>query len=190
MKPTTRSRLLAAAPKLAAKLHLAQLTPEVIAKGARLSAADFMVEFSGGVDEYLDELNQQFLESILSRIVAQAGSLPPGLERMARASSTQLDICLEDRSLRSLLVEARRLVPRVAEAMHRRNQVTAMMISLELKKLGCPQPLVIARLYCMMVLEAAQIEADAGAAVPEVRKALADFLGSWVPVVATAKLKR
>ena len=151
---------------------------------AGLTKADFLAEFDS-IDAYLVELHHQFMEQILSSIVKDAGKLPPSLERMDRASSVQLDICLEQRALRGLLAEARRMVPRVADVFHRRNQVTAVMISIELKSLGCRQATMFGRFYCMMVLEAAQIEADAGKIVPEARRTLADFLALSLPATAT-----
>lgn len=175
MSETRRSRLLAAAAALAGRLRLDQLTVDAVAAGAGLTKTDFLAEFDG-IDTYLVELHHQFMEHILASIVKDAGKLPPSLERMGRASSVQLDICLEQRALRGLLAEARRMVPRVADVFHRRNQVTAVMISIELKSLGCSQATMFGRFYCMMVLEAAQIEADAGKMVPEARAALADFL--------------
>ena len=181
MSETHRSRLLAAASVLANELRLDQLTIDAIAAHAGLSHADFLKEFDS-LDAYLVELHQQFMEHILASIVKDAGPLPPSLERMGRASSVQLDICLEQRALRGLLSEARRMVPSVADVFHRRNQVTAVMIGIELKALGCKQPTLFGRFYCMMVLEAAQIEADACKMVPEARRALADFLALSVPV--------
>jgi AcrR family transcriptional regulator len=175
MSEPRRLRLLTAATELAEKHRLDQLTIDAIAAGAGLTKTDFLAEFDS-VDAYLVELHNQFMEHILSSIVKDAGKLPPSLERMGRASAIQLDICLEQRALRGLLAEARRMVPSVADVFHRRNQVTAVMISIELKSLGCTRAAMFGRFYCMMVLEAAQIEADAGKLVAEARSALADFL--------------
>lgn len=175
-----RQRLLEVAPQLARNVAFEQLTPAVIAAQAGLDERAFMDVFDS-VDAYLLELNEQFQDTILQRLVASSSGMKPGLQRMRHASETQLDICLEHRDLRSLLVQARRLVPRVAAALHKRNQTTAIMISIELKSLGCQHSKPIGRLYCMMVLEAAQIEGEAGSALPEVREALAEFLARWVP---------
>ncbi len=178
-KGSRRSRLLAAATPLAERHALAELTPAVVAEAAGLTLADFAAEFET-VGDYLAEVHHQYLEGILTRIVAEAGGMPPSLERILLASTIQLDICLEQHALRNLIAEARRGVPRVAEDLHKRNRGTALMISIELKSIGCRQPMITARLYCMMVLEAAQIESDAGVKVPEVREALRAFLATWV----------
>lgn len=175
-----QQRLLDLAPQLAQSVPFDQLTPSTIAAAANLDERTFLEAFDS-VDAYLLELNERFQDSILERLVASSNGMKPGLQRIRHATETQLDICLEHRDLRSLLVNARRLVPRVAAALHKRNQTTAIMISIELKSLGCLHSKPIARLYCMMVLEAAQIEGEAGEVMPEVREALAEFLVRWLP---------
>lgn len=172
---THRAQLLAAAPELAMHYKLEQLDAAVIASAAQLDPDQFHASF-GSVDEYLLEMHQQFMNDILARILAGAGSLPPGLDRILRSTFIQLDYCLEHRALRALVAQARRLCPRVAEVFHKRNQTTAMMIGMELKNLGYREPINLGRYYCMLVLEAAQIESDAAAAVPEARALLEDFL--------------
>ncbi|HSW15526.1 MAG TPA: hypothetical protein VLI06_21940 [Solimonas sp.] len=169
------SRLMAAGTALAGKFQLDQLTPALIADHTGLTREQFQSQF-GAVDVYLEQVHHQFMERLLQALVAAAGSLPPGLERMSCATDTQLDYCLQHLTLRGLLADARRRVPRVAASFHKRTQTTALMIGIELKSLGCANPQVIARLYCVMTLEAAQVEADAGAPVPAARAALADFL--------------
>lgn len=173
-----RELLLAAAPRLAELLKLEQLTPAIIAEAASVSEADFTAEF-GTLGDYMAVVHHNYLEMILARLIRETGQMPPSLDRILRASLLQLDICLEVRALRSLIMDARRQIPRVAEDLYQRNRGTSLMISLELKKLGCKHPMVIARYWCQMVLEAAEIEADAGGKVPEARQALSDFLDLW-----------
>lgn len=175
-----RESALAVAAQLAETLRLDQLTPASIAAQCGLTPDEFLAAFPS-VDDYLVEVHQQFMARLLETIVADAGALPPSLQRIVRASLVQLDYCLQHRALRNLLAEARRLVPKLAQIFHKRNQTTAMMIAMELKNLGCAQSIDVGRLYCMMVLEAAQIESDAGAAVPEMRQLLADFLALRMP---------
>lgn len=177
MNDSGSSRLMVAGAALGEKYQLQELSPEVIADCTGLTREQFHAQF-GAVDVYLEQVHQQFMERLLQTLVVSAGSLPRGLDRLGRASIAQLDFCLKHRALRGLLADARRLVPRVAAAFHKRSHTTALMIGIELKSLGCQHPQVIARLYCMMVLEAAQIEADAGAPVPAARRALQEFLES------------
>ncbi len=181
---TRRGRLLSVAPTLAEKLRLEELSASAIAAAARLSESDFTQEFAS-IGDYLAEAHKKFLDGMLGRMIHEAGSLPPGIERIMRSSLAQLNGCLEQRALRGWFAEARRKVPRVAEELHVRNRGTAMMISIELKALHCRRPMIIARLYCAMMLEAAQMEADAGGAIPELRQALKDFLAMWIPVRVT-----
>lgn len=188
MSGPTSSRLLAAGAALAARYSFEHLTPDIVADTTGLTREQFVAQF-GTLDIYLTELNQQFQDHILDEMVSKAGQLPPGLPRMCRATEIQLEVCLRHRPLRSLLVDARRLLPGVAAAFHRRNQTTAMMIGIELKSLGCPNSTMIGRLYCLMVLEAAQIESEPGAPNPALRQMLADFLASALsapPVKTTA----
>ncbi len=170
-----RDRLLAAAPRLADLLRLEQLTPGLIAEASSVSEADFCAEFDG-VGDYMAATHHRYMEMILSRLIRETGQMRPGPERILRASMLQLDICLEVRALRSLIMQARRQIPQVAEDLYKRNRATSLMICLELKSLGCKHPLVTARYWCQLVLEAAEIEADAGVRVPESRQVLHDFL--------------
>jgi hypothetical protein len=173
-----RDRLLAAGKAIAEKKpSLSALNPEAIAAAARLEPAHFEAEFAS-MDEYLVELQRSFLESTLSVVVAELGAAVPGLERMVRAMNLQLDACLQQRGLRRLLVEARRRVPPVAETFYKQGNVTALMIGIELKSLGCPNPAEVGRLYWALMIEAAQIEAENGQATPSVRKTLRDFLAA------------
>lgn len=177
MSGPTSSRLLAAGAALAARYSFEQLTPENVADTTGLTHGQFAAQF-GNLDSYLTEMNRQFLDHILDRLVRDAASTPPGLPRMCRATELQLDLCLEHRTLRLLLSEARRLLPGMALAFHKRNRTTAMMIGVELKSLGCPNSNAIGRVYCQMVLETAQIECEAAAPNPALRRMLADFLAN------------
>jgi TetR/AcrR family transcriptional repressor of nem operon len=176
---TRKGRFLSAASGLADQLKLDQLTPAAIAAAANLGEHEFAEEF-GTVSDYVAELHRRFLDGLLARMIQAAGDLKPGIERILRSSISQLDACLEQRALRAWFSDARRRIPRVAEELHQRNRGTAMMISIELSELGCHEPMIIARFYTTMMLEAAQMEADAGRAVAEVRQALRDFLLTWI----------
>jgi len=176
---TRRGRFLSIASQLSEQIRFDQLTPAAIAAAAKLPERDFIEEF-GSVDEYLVQAHKKFLDGLLARMIQESGNLAPGIDRIMRSSLAQLNACLEQRSLRAWFAEARRKVPRVAEDLHVRNRGTAMMISIELKTLGCKRPMIIARLYGQMMLEAAQMEADAGGPIPELRQALRDFLEMWI----------
>lgn len=173
--PSRRNRLLATAPRLAELFTLEQLTPELVAEAAQLGEADFHAEFKTFGD-FMAEVHHHYLEKILGRLIRDTGSMPPSADRILRASLLQLDLCLEMAALRRLIMQARRQIPRVAEDLYKRNKGTSLMISLELKTLGCKHPMVAARYWCQLVLEAAEIEADAGGKVMEARGMLVDFL--------------
>lgn len=176
---TRKSRFLSAAPRLAETLKLDQLTAAAICDATKLPEREFVDEF-GSVEGYVADLHRKFLDGLLARMIRETGELKPGIERILRASFAQLDGCLEQRPVRAWFTDARRKLPRVVEEIHQRNRATAMMISIELAELGCREPMIIARFYTTMMVEAAQMEADAGERVAEVRQALRDFLLSWV----------
>jgi len=182
---TRRGRFLSVAPSLAERCKLDDLTPALIAAEAKLPERDFADEF-GTIPDYVAELHRKFLNGLLARMVHDVGDLPPSIERIMKSSEAQLNACLEQRALRAWLAEARRKMPRIAEEIHQRNRGTSMMISIELATLRCKRPMIIARLYCAMMLEAAQMEADAGGPIPEMRQGLRDFLAMLVPQRAFA----
>ncbi len=170
-------RLLKAGVALAAQHSLDELTPELISDISSLSPEQFARQL-GSVDGYMLELNQQYLDYILDRLVRETGSHPPSLWRMCRATELQLDICLEHRDLQNLLSDARRHMPVLADAFQRRNQSISAMIGAELKALGCANAAALARVFQQMVLETAQIENETGAPNPALRRALEDVLAN------------
>lgn len=170
-----RERLLAAAAPLAERHALDQITPLLVAQTAGLTETDFTQHFKN-IGNYFEAVNTAFLDAILARLISEVGSMPLSLERILKASLVQLDYCLDHRALRGLIATARRQIPKVAESQHQRNKATAVLIAIDLKSLGCTEPTVMGRYYCMLVLEAAQIEADAGGPVPRARETLRKFL--------------
>ena len=173
-------RLLNTGSVLASQHALDELTPELIADVIGLSAGQFATQF-GSVDGYLLELNQQFLDYIAARLLRENGGGASGLSRLCRATSLQLDICLEHRALQNLLAEARRDMPLVGRAFQRRDHSLSLTTSAALKTLGCANAASIARVYHLMVLETIRIEGENGAPNPALRCALDGFLANAVP---------
>jgi len=100
-----RSLLLAAATMLAERLDPLGLTEEELAQAVGLSLDEFSREFDG-VEAYLSAAQLQFFEGRLSSVIARAGSMHPGFDRIRTADRYQR-LGLGSALMRALATEAR-----------------------------------------------------------------------------------
>jgi hypothetical protein len=96
------------------------------------------------------------------------------VDRLLAASETYLDVCLRDRGVRALLLEARAEMV-VVDAVRARNVENAELCEPDFAAMGWRHPMDSARLWVGMVAEAALIELDAGEALASTRDALREF---------------
>ncbi|HEY0973413.1 MAG TPA: hypothetical protein VGE57_02850 [Solimonas sp.] len=169
-----RDTLLAAGPQLTTRYTLAELSPARIGEGAGLDERAFTETFDSVLD-YINGLQQRFMDGLRDRIFKLTLDAPPGLLRVKLASEAYLSGCLEQRALRSWLIEAR-AQPLVAAGLRKQNQVYWLIVGSELATKGWPHPQAAGRLYLAMINEASVVEHRAGQVVTSVREALWDFL--------------
>jgi AcrR family transcriptional regulator len=171
----TRTKLIESGLRLAERTGLTGLSVNLLVDEAGVSKGSFFHHF-GDRASYLLALHREFHDRIAEQIDQAMGDLPPGRERLTTGARVYLDTCLQQRGIRALLLEAR-AEPAVAQEISRRNADFAGKCAADFGALGRRHPLENAQLWVAMTAEAALIELADGAAAPQVRAALEEFLG-------------
>lgn len=171
----TRTKLIESGLRLAERTGLTGLSVNLLVDEAGVSKGSFFHHF-GDRASYLLALHREFHDRIAEQIDQALVDLPPSRERLITGARVYLDICLQQRGIRALLLEAR-AEPAVAQEISRRNADFARKFKPDFEALGRRHPLESAQLLAAMTAEAALIELAHGAAVTAVRAALEEFLG-------------
>lgn len=136
------------------------LSVNAVVAEAGMSKGAFFQHFPARRD-YVLELHRSYHDELTARILAATAGLPPGGERLAAGMTTYLDACLETRSTKTMLFDARAdadLAPEVA----RRNAQLAEVAAADVAALGWTDADSIARLVVAAVAEVALVEAATG----------------------------
>ena len=177
----TRALLLDTGVQLAKTTGLAGLSVNRIVEEAGVSKGAFFHHFPDRAS-YLLVLHRDFHDRILAEARSVLESLPPGSERLLRATRTYLDACLRERGVRALLLEAR-AEPVTAAEVRARNAQNAVICEADFAAMGWAQPYAAAQLWVGMSAEAALLEFDAGQPVTALRAALATYAGADAGVI-------
>lgn len=169
-----RQALIQAGSRLDASLSLAQITPERLCAIAGLDLAAFATQFAD-MTAYFVALQQDFMDRVRGKIVAVTTGVPAGIRRTELAAETYLSACLDERTLRRWLIEARAR-PDVLAGLRQQNHIYWILIGIEFEALGWPYPQAAARLYLTMLNEASVIENRLGRRSPAVRLTIRNFL--------------
>jgi AcrR family transcriptional regulator len=171
-----RGALFDAGKRLAERGALDSIDAGLIAREAGFPAGVFHACFRDEND-YLLALHRHFLGGILRQVIATLAGQPPGGDRIQRAVQAFLDACVSQHSMRDLILRTE-AVPQVRDAARIRRRGFMEMLRLEFKAAGWAHPAESARLFRVMVEEAAQAELEAGRELPVVRHILWQFLRS------------
>ena len=171
----TRAKLLDSGLRLAERTGLTGLSVNLLVDEAGVSKGTFFHHF-GDRSSYLLALHREFHDRIADAIDTAVAGLTPGRDRLLTGARLYLDICLQQRGIRALLLEAR-AEPAVADEITRRNGAFADKCAADFAALGRAHPLESAQLWVAMTAEAALIELGDRSRGASVRAALADFLG-------------
>ncbi len=171
----TRTKLIDSGLRLAERTGLTGLSVNLLVDEAGVSKGTFFHHF-GDRASYLLRLHREFHDRIAEHIDQTISDLPPGRERLLAGATAYLDMCLQQRGIRALLLEAR-AEPAVAQEITRRNAEFAQRCEPDFAALGRRHPLESAQLAVAMTAEAALIELASGSEVRAVRAALEEFFG-------------
>jgi TetR/AcrR family transcriptional regulator, transcriptional repressor for nem operon len=174
-KARTRAALLDAGYTLAETTGLDGLSINMLVDSAGVSKGSFFHHF-GDRTAYLVALHRNFHDNLFDAVQRAVTAIPPGRDRLAKASETYLDGCLSHRGVRALILEARGLLP-IQNEIIRRNQSNVDFLTPDFVAMGWPRPCASARLWIAANAECALVELDDSAANPDARAALLDLLG-------------
>jgi hypothetical protein len=155
-----RLRTLAATPTLAQRFDPTTVDAAAIAATVGVSLAEFEATFDT-LESYFNAVQLQFFEGRLAAVIASAGTMRSGMDRIRRAWSGYLDYSLEHASAYRWCRRARQRFPFLNEEMRRRNHGMLLMIQMEFSVLKCEHPMERARLAVGMVLETVKVETEA-----------------------------
>lgn len=171
----TRERLLDAGVAVAEEHGLAGLSVNRVVATAGVAKGTFYVHFEDR-DDFVDALHQRFHERVQDAVAAAIDGVLPGGERICRGAEAYLDVCLTDRAVKALALEARS-DPALSAAMAKRHERFAATAVPSLRAMGWPDAPAAAQLVAAMTAEIAVRELEAGRRLPSARRSLRRFLG-------------
>lgn len=171
----TRERLLDAGVAVAEQYGLAGLSVNRVVDAAGVAKGTFYVHFDNR-EAFVDALHARFHGRVEQAVAGATADLPPGADRIVRGVEAYLDVCLEDRSVKALALEARS-DPALAAPMSARHEQFAASAVPSFKAMGWPDARAASQLLAAMTAEIAIRELDAGRRLPAARRSLRRFLG-------------
>jgi TetR/AcrR family transcriptional regulator, transcriptional repressor for nem operon len=171
----TREALLDAGAALAEEHGLAGVSVNMVVARAGVAKGTFYVHFKDRA-AFVDAMHARFHARVEVAVGEAVAGLPPGAERLFRASEAYLDVSLANRGVKALSHEARS-DPAVQGSMAARRERLAAAGVADLKALGWDDTEAAAQLLAAMTREISVLEFDAGRRLPASRRALKRFLG-------------
>ncbi len=175
----TRELLLDAGVAVAASEGLAGLSVNRVVAAAGVAKGTFYVHFADR-EAFVDALHARFHERVAAAVAAASADVEPGAARIVRGVEAYLDVCLADRAIKALALEARTDAALTA-AMSARHERAAAAAVPSFRAMGWPDAKAAAQLLAAMTAELAVRELDAGRRLPGARRALRRFLGVAEP---------
>ncbi|MGO9761403.1 MAG: TetR/AcrR family transcriptional regulator [Solirubrobacteraceae bacterium] len=171
----TYETLLDAGVAVAAREGLAGLSVNRVVAEAGVAKGTFYVHFADR-EAFVDALHARFHERVALAVGAATADTVPGAERIVRGVEAYLDVCLADRAIKALALEARTDAALTASMTARHERAAAAAIP-SFKAMGWPDAKAAAQLLAAMTNELAIRELDAGRRLPGARRALRRFVG-------------
>jgi TetR/AcrR family transcriptional repressor of nem operon len=173
LNPTTEA-LLDAGVAVAEEHGLAGLSVNLVVAEAGVAKGTFYVHFSDR-RAFVDTLHARFHARVEAAVTAAVSGIPPGPDRIVRGAEAYLNVCLEDRAVKALALEARS-DPDLASSMSARHERFAASAVPSFKAMGWPDAKAAAQLLAAMTAEIAIRELEAGRRLPAARRSLRRFL--------------
>jgi TetR/AcrR family transcriptional regulator, transcriptional repressor for nem operon len=175
-EPGTRETLLDAGVAVAEEHGLAGLSVNRVVAAAGVAKGTFYVHFESR-EQFVDALHARFHARVEEAVGAAIVGLPAGRDRLVRGAEAYLDVCLADRAVKALALEAR-LDPGLMASMSARHEQFAASAVPSFKAMGWPDAAAASHLLAAMTAEVAIRELDAGRRLPAARRSLRRFLGA------------
>jgi AcrR family transcriptional regulator len=174
--PRTRDALLDAGIAVADQHGLTGLSVNRVVAVAGVAKGTFYVHFRDRA-AFIDAMHERFHGEVGDSVATATAGTPPGAERILRAAEAYLDVCLANRAVKALALEARSDPALIASMAARHDRSAAGAIP-SLKAMGWPDAPATAQLLAAMTAEIAIRELDAGRRLPASRRALRRFLAA------------
>jgi TetR/AcrR family transcriptional repressor of nem operon len=170
----TREKLLDAGEIVAEGYGLAGLSVNHVVAQAGVAKGTFYVHFADRA-AFVDALHARFHAHVIDAVAGATEGLGEGAERILAGAEAYLDICLEDRAVKALAVEARS-DPALTASMSERHEQAAAAAVPSFKAMGWRDATTAAQLFAAMTSEVALRELEAGRRLPAARRTLRRFL--------------
>jgi TetR/AcrR family transcriptional repressor of nem operon len=171
----TRQALLHTGLGLADSTELSSLSIDQVVEQTGVAKGTFYVHFKDRA-AYLVALHRRFHDELRVMILARAGQLTPGPDRLREGARAYLDACLRARGVKAMLAQARGL-PEIGREVASANDRFAHDIEPDLAAVGSPHPREAAQLFVAMAADVALRELDAGGPLPPLRASLLAYVG-------------
>jgi TetR/AcrR family transcriptional regulator, transcriptional repressor for nem operon len=171
----THQTLLDAGVAVAEREGLGGLSVNRVVAQAGVAKGTFYVHFADR-EAFVDALHEAFHERVRGAVAAATAGVPAGAERLVRGVEAYLDVCLADRAIKALALEARTDAALTA-SMSARHERFAASGEPSFRAMGWPDARAAARLLAAMTSEIAIRELEAGRRLPAARRSLRRFLG-------------
>jgi AcrR family transcriptional regulator len=172
----TRRALLDCGAELAEEHGLAGVSVNKVVARAGVAKGTFYVHFTNRV-AFIDAMHERFHARVQEAVNEAVAGLPPGAQRLYRATEAYLDVSLSNRGVKALALEARS-DPTMRESMQERSERLAATGVADLKAMGWEDAEAAAQLLAAVTREISVLEFDAGHRLPASRRALKRFLGT------------
>lgn len=171
----TRKALLDAGVAVAEEHGLVGLSVNRVVARAGVAKGTFYVHFADR-DAFVDALHERFHARVQEAVARATDGVPPGAARLMKGVEAYLDVCLTDRAVKALALEARS-DPALMSSMSDRHDRFAAASVPSFKAIGWPDASAASQLLAAMTSEIAIRELEAGRRLPAARRALRRFLG-------------
>jgi TetR/AcrR family transcriptional repressor of nem operon len=171
----TYEALLEAGVRVAEREGLAGLSVNRVVGEAGVAKGTFYVHFVDR-ESFVDALHARFHARVQEAVVAATVGIPPGAGRIVAGVEAYLDVCLADRAIKAMALEARTDAALTASMSARHESFAASAIP-SFKAMGWPDARAAAQLLAAMTSEIAIRELEAGRRLPGARRSLGRFLG-------------
>jgi AcrR family transcriptional regulator len=171
----TREALLDAGVVVAEEKGLGGLSVNQVVAQAGVAKGTFYVHFADRA-AFVDALHERFHARVAEAVAAATEGMEPGGERIVAGAEAYLDVCLANRGVKALALEARS-DPALVSSMAARHERFALVAVPDLKAMGWPDARAAAFLLAAMTQEVSVRELDARRRLPAARRSLRRFLG-------------
>jgi TetR/AcrR family transcriptional regulator, transcriptional repressor for nem operon len=171
----THQLLLDAGVAVAEREGLAGLSVNRVVAEAGVAKGTFYVHFADR-EAFVDALHARFHDRVEAVVAQATAQTPAGAEQIWRGAEAYLDVCLSDRAIKALALEARADAALTASMSARHERFAASAIP-SLRAMGWPDATAASQLLAAMTSEIAIRELEARRKLPAQRRSLRRFLG-------------